>query len=96
MSCALQGKYINDPEVLREAAHAAGVEDYERVLSDPMHTMDQVYTFTSVAVHIDCYCCPPLLHPSQLLIKALGIRHCPVLCMICVICSSASFIVSPL
>ncbi|CAK0782008.1 hypothetical protein CVIRNUC_005527 [Coccomyxa viridis] len=37
-----QGKYINDPEVLREAAHAAGVEDYERVLSDPMHTMDQV------------------------------------------------------
>ena len=54
MSCALQGKYINDPEVLREAAHAAGVEGYEKVLSDPMHAMDQVNTFTSGAVHRDC------------------------------------------
>ena len=75
VSYALQGKYINDPEVLREAAHAAGVEDYEKVLSDPMHTMDQVHTFTSVAVHIDCSCFHPLLHLAQLPIKALGIRQ---------------------
>ena len=56
VSCALQGKYINDPEVLREAAHAAGVEGYEKVLSDPMHAMDQVCTFTSYIVHRDCWC----------------------------------------
>ena len=54
--CTLQGKYINDPEVLREAAHAAGVEGYEKVLSDPMHAMDQVCTFTSYIVHRDCWC----------------------------------------
>ena len=54
LSCALQGKYINDPEVLREAAHAAGVEGYEKVLSDPMHAMDQASTF-SIALHRDCY-----------------------------------------
>ena len=38
----LQGKYINDPEVLREAGRAAGVEDYERALSDPSIALDQV------------------------------------------------------
>ena len=54
LSCALQGKYINDPEVLREAAHAAGVEGYEKVLSDPMHAMDQVCTSTWPVVHRDC------------------------------------------
>jgi len=38
----LQGKYINDPEVLREAGRAAGVEDYEKALSDPSIALDQV------------------------------------------------------
>ena len=38
----LKGKYINDPEVLREAAKAAGVQDFERVLSDPTVALHQV------------------------------------------------------
>jgi len=37
-----QGQYINDPEVLREAGSAAGVEDYEKALSDPSVALDQV------------------------------------------------------
>lgn len=41
----LQGKYINDPEVLREAAKNAGVADAEQVLSDPNVAKDQVCTF---------------------------------------------------
>ena len=38
----LQGKYLNNPEVLREAASAAGVQDFERVLSDPTVALNQV------------------------------------------------------
>ena len=38
----LQGKYINDAEVLREAASAAGIQDFERVLSDPTVALNQV------------------------------------------------------
>ncbi len=37
-----QGKYVNDLEVLREAASAAGVQDFERVLSDPTVALNQV------------------------------------------------------
>lgn len=42
----LQGKYINDPEVLREAASAAGVQDFERVLSDPTVALNQVRAYS--------------------------------------------------
>jgi len=38
----LQGKYINDPQVLMEAAKNAGVADAEQVLSDPNVAKDQV------------------------------------------------------
>ena len=38
----LQGKYINDPEVLKEAAKAAGVEEYEWAIQDPTIVLDQV------------------------------------------------------
>ncbi|EIE19359.1 DSBA oxidoreductase [Coccomyxa subellipsoidea C-169] len=37
-----EGKYINDPEVLREAAKKAGVADAEQVISDPNVAKDQV------------------------------------------------------
>ncbi|CAL5221167.1 g3307 [Coccomyxa viridis] len=37
-----EGKYINDPEVLKEAAKAAGVEEYEWVIQDPSIVLDQV------------------------------------------------------
>ena len=37
-----QGKYINDPEVLKEAARAAGVADGERVVEDESIAADQV------------------------------------------------------
>ncbi len=40
----LQGKYINDPEVLREAAKKAGVADAEQVLSDSNVAKDQART----------------------------------------------------
>ena len=38
----LQGKYINDPEVLREAAEKAEVKDADQVLSDANVARDQV------------------------------------------------------
>ncbi|BDA43706.1 Uncharacterized protein YwbO [Coccomyxa sp. Obi] len=37
-----EGKYINDPEVLKEAAEKAGVADADQVLSDPTVARDQV------------------------------------------------------
>ena len=45
----MQGKYINDPEVLKESARAAGVEEYERAIQDSSIVLDQV-----AAEHI-CY-----------------------------------------
>ena len=39
---APQGKYINDPEVLKEAARAAGVAGGERVVEDESIAADQV------------------------------------------------------
>jgi hypothetical protein len=43
-SCVWQGKYINDPEVLRAAAEKAGVKDADQVLSDPNVARDQART----------------------------------------------------
>lgn len=38
----MQGKYINDPEVLKEAARVAGVDEYERAIQDSSIVLDQV------------------------------------------------------
>ncbi len=49
-----QGKYINDPEVLKEAAKAAGVEEYEWVIQDSSIVLDQVAACTRVATYCPC------------------------------------------
>ena len=46
----LQGKYINDPDVLREAAEKAGVADADQVLSDPTVARDQASSFSAVTL----------------------------------------------
>jgi hypothetical protein len=38
----MQGKYINDPEVLLAAAEAAGVKDAQQVLQEPSLAKDEV------------------------------------------------------
>lgn len=38
----MQGKYINDPEVLRAAARAAGVQDGDQIVADESICAEQV------------------------------------------------------
>lgn len=50
----LQGKFINDPKVLLEAANAAGLADAEKVVADPEAGRQQVCPGTS------CSACGPV------------------------------------
>ena len=46
----LQGKFINDPKVLLEAAQGAGLADAEKVVADPEAGRQQVRLWTAAAL----------------------------------------------
>jgi hypothetical protein len=49
--CAAQGKYFNDPEVLRAAASDAGVKDGDKIVSDERICAEQVSALVADSCH---------------------------------------------
>lgn len=71
----MQGKYINDPEVLKEAAEKAGVADADQVLSDPTVARDQASSSSEVhpRLHKGTSCMRLYLHMARNLgVQLLG------------------------